>query len=104
MPTYDFRCRSCGESFSVTTRTYAEYDSAVLACPGCGSAELARLIRRVSIAGRRHDYQKMSSGEMLNVLESGDQGEVEAMFKRVSGGASASGIRPSKPQGKSTAD
>ncbi len=91
MPRYEFRCKNCGAVFIVNTRTYSEYDSARLNCPECGSADLARLISQVSISGLQRDYRKMSSGEMLSVLESGDQRQVGELFKQVGGGDPASG-------------
>ncbi len=85
MPHYDFRCKSCRIRFSVSFQTYAEYDLATPSCPDCGSEELSRLITQVSIPRLDRDYGKMSSGEMLSVLESGDQDQVGEMFKQVGG-------------------
>ena len=97
MPVYDFRCEDCRDVFSIRTRTYAEYDSAALSCPTCGSAELARLISRVAIAGMRRDYSKMTSGDMLSVLESGDGKQVDDMFKQVGGGEAADRTSAGQP-------
>lgn len=66
-------------------KSYAMYDEATPLCPACGSSELARLITKVAIPRSGRDYGKMSSGEMLSVLESGDQVQVDEMFKQVSG-------------------
>ncbi len=90
MPQYDFRCDACQLRFSVNTRSYAEYDAAALICPECESAELSRLITDVAVRKPRRDYRKMSSGEMLSVLESGDQQQVNRMFKQVGGDGAAS--------------
>ena len=91
MPQYDFRCKTCGVVFSVTYRRYAEYDSATPSCRECGSADLARLISGVSIGGLQRDYGKMSSGEMLSVLEAGDQSQVNELFRQVGGADRVSG-------------
>ena len=90
MPQYDFRCETCQGVFSVGYRTYAEYDSAAPSCPECRSLDLTRLISKVSIGGTRRDYSKMSSGEMLSVLEAGDQSQVRELFKQVGGADSNS--------------
>ena len=89
MPQYDFRCNACQLRFSVKYRSYAEYDAAALVCPKCESAELARLITEVAVRRTSRDYGKMSSGEMLSVLESGDEGQVNEMFRQVGGAGAA---------------
>ena len=100
MPQYDFRCKACGKVFSVTYRTYGEYDSAAPRCCECGSADLARLISRVSIGGLRRDYSKMSSGEMLSVLEAGDRSQVSELFRQVGGEDRVRGGAAQKPPAK----
>lgn len=49
MPAYDFRCKDCRRTFTLSYATYAERDAAVPKCPHCGSRELSNLIRRVSV-------------------------------------------------------
>ncbi len=93
MPKYDYRCEECSQRFSLVYARYADFDEATPACPECGSLDLARLISAVSTPRAERDYRKMSSGEMLSVLESGDGGQVDAMFKQV--GAP----RPAEPGG-----
>ena len=88
MPQYDFRCDSCQQRFSLRFRRYADYDRAAPSCPACGSSSLSRLITAVSLAGLRRDYSGMSSGDMLSVLESGDERQVGDMVKQVTGGDS----------------
>ena len=102
MPQYDFRCDSCDARFSVSYRSYAEYDAAALVCPECESPELSRLITDVAVRRAGRDYSKMSSGDMLSVLESGDQQQVREMYQQV-GGAAPSGPAlgpPDKPEGR----
>ena len=96
MPQYDFRCKACQLRFSVKYRSYAEYDAAALVCPECESAELARLITDVAVRRTGRDYGKMSSGEMLSVLESGDERQTNEMFRQVGGAAPAA----STPKGR----
>lgn len=103
MPQYDFRCNVCQMRFSVTYRSYAEYDAATLVCPECESQELSRLITDVAVRKPGRDYRKMSSGEMLSVLESGDQQQVNQMFRQVGGEGpapiDAAPDKPSEPMG-----
>jgi putative FmdB family regulatory protein len=89
MPEYDFRCEACAHRFSRRFKTYAMYDSAMLRCPQCESADLSRLISQVAIPKSRRDYRGMSSQEMLSVLESGASSQVDEMFQQVRGVASA---------------
>ncbi len=92
MPQYDFRCDSCGRSFSLRFKTYAAYDAAEPRCSACGAGEVSRVINRVSIAKVERDYSGMSANEMLSVLEGGDEKQVDAMFRQV--GESAPATQP----------
>jgi len=51
MPIYDFRCQKCGEvsEFLVPNSV----DGGTLACPGCGSQNLERLISAPSLLRER---------------------------------------------------
>lgn len=91
MHQYDFRCKACKHTFSIYARNYAEYDAMTPACPECGGAVLSRLINKVAIQKPGRDFTRMSSGEMLNVFESGDSKQVGKMFQQFGdqfGGAS----------------
>ena len=101
MPQYDFRCEACQLRFSVAYRTVAEYDAASLACPQCQSAGLSRVITDVAVSKAGRDYRKLSSGEMLSVLESGDQRQVKEMFNQVAGGLPAAAEAASDDSDKS---
>ena len=85
MPSYDFRCKNCRTKFTLSYKTYQDYDTAERVCPKCGSAELSRLITRVAIQRPTRDYSSMSSDEMLSVMESGDSRQVGEMFQQVGG-------------------
>ncbi len=89
MPEYDFRCDACAHRFTARFKTYASYDSATLRCPECNSGELTRLISQVAIPKANRDYRTLSSQEMLSVLESGETGPVDEMFRQVGGGSGA---------------
>ncbi len=89
MPQYDFRCANCQLRFRLSYRSYAEYDAVTPVCPDCASADLSRLITSVALRKPGRDYGKMSAGEMLSVLESGDQQQVSEMYQQVGGAAPA---------------
>lgn len=86
MPQYDFRCKNCKHRFTVFYKTYSAYDGATPACPNCAHTELSRLITSIAINKPGRNYAKMSSNEMLSVLEAGDSQQVGEMFQQVGGG------------------
>jgi putative FmdB family regulatory protein len=85
MPTYDYRCKNCGERFNRFYKTYADYDAASPVCPNCESDDLARIISSVSLPKPTRDYSRMNSQEMLSVFESGDSRQVGEMFEQIGG-------------------
>lgn len=86
MPSYDFRCKNCGEEFSQFYKSIAAYDAATTTCPNCKATELSRVIDRVQIQQPTRDYTRMNADEMLSVLESGDKSQVDEMYKQVGAG------------------
>ena len=98
MPQYDYRCDACKHRFSVSFKTFAMYDSTILHCPQCKSGDLTRLISQVAIPKSNRDYRKLSSQEMLSVLESGETRQVEEMFKQVGGGQGPDSPATSSPE------
>ena len=83
MPQYDFRCDACGCRFAMHFKSVADYAESSPRCADCGSPALKRVISQVAIPQTQRDYRKMSSGEMLNVLESGQKRQVDEMFRQV---------------------
>ncbi len=83
MPQYDFRCKACGRRFGLHFKSVAQYAAASPTCPDCDSLELARVISGVAIPQAQRDYRKMSSNEMLSVLEAGEKQQVDDMFRQV---------------------
>lgn len=45
MPTYEYRCEDCGETFQ-RMETVAEHEEAKPSCPKCGSDKVARVFSR----------------------------------------------------------
>jgi putative FmdB family regulatory protein len=85
MPVYEYRCKTCGERFSLFYKSYDDYDAATPECPNCASANLARLITSVAVQTPSRDYSHMSPQEMMSVLDSGDSRQVGEMFQQVGG-------------------
>jgi len=85
MHAYDFRCKTCSISFTLTYKSYRDYDAAEKHCPKCGSIELARVIKRINVQAPTRDYGRMTSEDMLSVFESGDSRQVGQMFDQVAG-------------------
>lgn len=85
MPSYDYRCKTCDTRFSLSYKTYQDFDAAQKSCPNCASTTLARIINRIAIQKPGRDYTRMTSGEMLSVFESGDSRSVGEMFQQIGG-------------------
>lgn len=84
MPMYDYRCKQCSNRFTLFYKSYKDYEtSSGHTCPNCGSTEVARRIRGVSIAQPTRDLSNLSSNEMLSVLDGGNSREVGQMFQQV---------------------
>lgn len=60
MPTYEFRCNTCGRKVTLFYKTYKDYDQTAHTCPRCGSADLTRLISRVAI--QRSPLSRLMTG------------------------------------------
>ena len=81
-----FAAKCAAHPFTLTYKSYRDYDAAEKHCPNCGSIELARVIKRINVAGSvTRDYGRMTSEDMLSVFESGDSRQVGQMFDQVAG-------------------
>jgi putative FmdB family regulatory protein len=84
MPSYDYRCNTCGRTFALFFKSIKAYDPAApQTCPHCQSTDVARRIRRVAIQKPSRDLSQLSSNEMLSVLDGGNSREVGKMFQQV---------------------
>lgn len=55
MPTYDYLCEECGETFELKA-TVAEYSAGLEAhCPSCGSERAIRTFSGIGISGAARD-------------------------------------------------
>jgi putative FmdB family regulatory protein len=73
LPAYDFRCKACHHSFTLTYTTFDEIDRATPHCPSCGSDDLSRLIRRVAIlTSEEARLERLSDPSHLAGLDEND--------------------------------
>jgi putative FmdB family regulatory protein len=82
MHSYDFRCKACATRYTLTVRTYADYDALTPTCPNCGSTEASRLIQKVAVRATSRDYTQLGVNEMVSVFDSGDSRQVGEMFQQ----------------------
>jgi putative FmdB family regulatory protein len=73
MPSYDFRCKSCKQDFTLDYSSIAEAGQDDPRCPYCQSAELSRLIRRVAVmSGEESRIERLSDPSRLAGLDEND--------------------------------
>ncbi len=58
MPTYEYRCKACGDQLEVVQ---AFTDDALTTCPSCGAAELRKVFGSVGIAFKGTGFYKNDS-------------------------------------------
>ncbi len=58
MPAYTYRCTHCQRHFTVRL-SYAEYDTATVTCPHCGSPAVRRVPSRVRVL--RSDAERLAA-------------------------------------------
>ena len=72
MPRYDFRCKACQHTFTLTIPV-SEVDEAAPRCPRCDAPDPDRVIRRVSVvASEETRLERMADPSRLSALESDD--------------------------------
>ena len=54
MPTYEFRCTGCGESFEVVC-SFAEREARAV-CPACGGREVVQVFGAIHVPGRGPEF------------------------------------------------
>jgi putative FmdB family regulatory protein len=58
VPTYEYRCKACGEQLEVVQ---AFTDDALTSCPSCGEAQLRKVFGSVGIAFKGSGFYKNDS-------------------------------------------
>ncbi len=77
MPDYPYTCQNCNKRFTVFL-SYLEYDNVEIACPHCGSKDVARRLGRVRFA--RSEESRLDSLTDPSQL-SGIEDDPQAMAK-----------------------
>ena len=73
MPRYDYRCKDCRHSFTVTYPSYDDVEKTESACPNCGSTNLSHLIRRVAVVmGEEARLERLADPSRLGSLDEND--------------------------------
>lgn len=84
MPTYEFRCLSCGKRVSLYL-TYEEYGVKDVSCPHCESEELQRLITRVRFARSEESrMDSLSDPAQWGDLDESDPRSMARMMRKMS--------------------
>jgi putative FmdB family regulatory protein len=83
MPIYEYRCGDCQQRVSVF-QSYADYGKKKVACPNCGSKNLARLISRVRIAKSEDTrLEEMSDPANFGDLDENDPKSMAKFMKKM---------------------
>ena len=83
MPHYDFRCKQCGQSFTVAI-ALSKIDETEPNCPHCGASDPDRVIRRVSIvASEEARLDRLADPSRLSALESEDPKEMGKLMREM---------------------
>ena len=82
MHSYDFRCKDCRTLYTLSVRSYQDYETLAPVCPQCGSERASKLINKVAIKATERDFTSLSSNEMVSVFDSGDSRQVGTMFQQ----------------------
>jgi len=73
VPRYDYRCKDCRHSFTVSYPGYDDVEKVDPACPKCGSTDLSRLIRRVAVMmGEEARMERLADPSRLAGLDEDD--------------------------------
>jgi putative FmdB family regulatory protein len=85
MPRYDYRCRACQRTFTLTYATVTEVDQVTPTCPRCGSTDLSRLITRVSILTNEETrLERLADPDRLGGLDENDPRALGRMMREMS--------------------
>ncbi len=86
MPRYDYRCRECRHTFTLTFATYRLVDESTPACPRCGSLSLSRLIRRVALmTGEETRLERLSDPARLAGIDEDDPRAMARFMREMAG-------------------
>ncbi len=85
MPYYNYRCRDCRRKLTLYFESYAAYDEAEPACSHCGSANLAQLVGRVSVAkSEEARMDSLADPSALGTLDENDPQSLGRWMRKMS--------------------
>jgi len=84
MPAYDFRCKDCRHTFTLSYENYQAFEEATPACPQCGSTRLSRLIKRVALLTDEDTrLERLADPTRLAGLDEGDPREMGRLVREM---------------------
>jgi putative FmdB family regulatory protein len=84
MPVYEFRCKDCRHVFNLSYNSYTDYENALPACPRCQSADLSRLIRKVSfLTPEETRMERLADPSRLAGLDENDPRSMGRMMRQM---------------------
>jgi putative FmdB family regulatory protein len=81
MPVYEFSCNACGARVSLFTRSITSEVKGV--CDRCGSADLQRIISKVTVLRAPFDPSKLNKQEMLDGVDYSNPASMAQFFRRM---------------------
>ena len=82
MPIYEYRCQDCRRRVEVLVKTFSA-DATTPSCPRCGSAQLHRLISRVTVIKSWGSSLYDGGMESLGDVDENDPQEMQAWMRRM---------------------
>ena len=107
MPTYEYRCKSCGHQFDAV-QSFS--DDALTDCPSCGEASLKKVFGNVGITFKGSGFYKtdsrsagsFGSAKDADKSDKGSSSSTSSTTKADSGSSSSGASTPSTGSGSST--
>ncbi|MSQ11362.1 MAG: zinc ribbon domain-containing protein [Dehalococcoidia bacterium] len=81
MPVYEYRCQQCKRKVSVLFRSFS--DTRAPSCQHCGSAQLTRLVSRVTVMKTWGDSVRFPGAEALDGADEGDPAQMTEWMKQM---------------------
>jgi putative FmdB family regulatory protein len=85
MPIYEYHCLDCRRRVSVFFRTFAEASDENARCPRCASANLRRLVSRVTmLRSEESRLDNLADDSFMSGLESEDPRALAGLMRKMS--------------------
>jgi len=104
MPTYQYRCRQCGEEFE---KVQSFSDDSTPKCPGCGTRSkknVAKVFSAVGIAFKGSGFYKNDHGGKKTSVAASDSGSQDSSSSKTSESSGDSGSKKSEASSTSSTD